>query len=101
MPKTLAELQAGGWERIGSATRRFQHWTGAVQGECVEILWDSETGRYRRVGDSGDRMDIARLAATLCMVLDEFLQAAPVTLISATRKAALRLALLEALEEGP
>ena len=45
MPKTLAELQAGGWERIGSATRRFQHWTGAVQGECVEILWDSETGR--------------------------------------------------------
>ena len=46
-------------------------------------------------------MDIARLAATLCMVLDEFLQAAPVALISATRKAALRLALLEALEEGP
>ena len=59
-----AQLTANGFTLVDPVATRFQRWTGAVNGQSVEVLWDSSTNKAYKVADI-DNAELLRVLVTL------------------------------------
>ena len=67
---TEPQLIAAGFTRVAGTGQRLQHWTGAVAGECVEVAWDSVSGRKWRM-TGRDSIPIAALFACVRFIVEQ------------------------------
>lgn len=61
---TLATLQSNGFSLVDPIATRFQRWSGAENGNAVELVWDSSTQKAYRVPEI-DNAELLRTLITL------------------------------------
>ena len=92
---TQAQLTANGFTLVDPVATRFQRWTGEVNGQSVEVLWDSSTNKAHKVPDI-DNAELLRVLVTLGAIASALTTAST---LGANAKAEIQSALGVALKD--